>query len=276
MEFRTPIEPIKGRIPIDHDMPIVMLGSCFTTEVGERLLHDGFNVTVNPMGALYNPATIATAIERALSRIPYTINDLVEYDGIWHCLDFPTKYQGSDSTLLLDTLNTDINTLADRLEQASTWIITFGTAHVYEFKDRGIVGNCHKLPGYLFNRRLMSVDEIVTRWQPLVDSHRVIITVSPIRHIADGLHGNEVSKATLLLAAEAINNVEYFPSYEIMLDDLRDYRFYAADMKHPSEVAVEYIYNTFADTYFSPSTRSLAAENRRVYKRTVHRPIIKQ
>lgn len=275
MEFRTPIEPIAGRLPVDHTTPIVMLGSCFTTEVGSRLERDGFNVSVNPMGALYNPATIASAINLALSRQPYTEADLTEYQGIYHCLDFPTIYQSENQTELLDRLNRDITMLADRLEKAGIWIITFGTARVYEFDGRGIVGNCHKLPGNMFTRRLMTVDEIVDLWQPLINDRRVILTVSPIRHVADGLHGNQISKATLLLASERLENAEYFPSYEIVLDDLRDYRFYAADMKHPSDVAVDYIYDKFAETYFTPSTLRAAIATRKAAMRAAHRPILK-
>jgi len=275
MEFRTIIEPVKGRTPIDRESSIVMLGSCFTTEIGTRLERDGFNVTVNPLGALYNPASIAIAIKRALSRIPYTRDDIIEYQGIWHCLDFHTLYQGTDPQLLVDRLNNDATALADKLEEADLWIITFGTARVYEFERRGIAGNCHKLPGYMFSRRLMTIKEIIDIWQPLVANRRVIFTVSPIRHIADGLHGNQISKSTLLLAIESLTGAEYFPSYEILIDDLRDYRFYAADMKHPSDVAVDYIYEHFSDTYFSQTTRQKALESRKAFLRASHRPIIK-
>lgn len=275
MEFRTPIEPIKGRTPISHDDSIVMLGSCFTTEVRERLSRDGFDVTANPMGALYNPATIASAIERALSGRPYSADDLTLYDGVWHCLDFPTPYQGTDVTELLDRLNADISELARNLRRATVWILTLGTARVYETAAGVIAGNCHKLPGTMFTRRLMTVDEIVKRLEPLARQQRVIVTVSPIRHTADGLHGNEVSKATLLLACDRLDRAEYFPSYEILIDDLRDYRFYATDMKHPSETAVDYIYERFADTYFTPATMARATECRKASKRAAHRPILR-
>lgn len=275
MEFRTVIEPLKNMKPIDRDCPIVMLGSCFTTEVGSRLERDGFNVSVNPMGALYNPATIASAVSRALDHRHYSVNDLTLYDGQWHCLDFPTRYQDTDPDRLIDILNHDIDTLGDRLAAAGLWIITFGTARVYEFMGKGIVGNCHKLPGNMFSRRLMSVDEIAGLWQTYSRDHRIIFTVSPIRHIADGLHGNQTSKSTLLLAVDSITGAEYFPSYEIMIDDLRDYRFYAADMKHPSDVAVDYIYDIFSETYFTRSTIQAAIESRKASLRAAHRPILK-
>ena len=275
MEFRTVIENTIPSGTIERDSTIVMLGSCFTTEVGARLERDGFDVTVNPMGALYNPATIASAVGRALSRQHFTISDLTLYQHTWHCLDFPTRYQDEDPDRLLDLLNHDLDSLGGRLRSADLWIRTFGTARVYELTDKGIVGNCHKLPGNMFRRRLMTIDEITRLWQPYTNDRRIIFTVSPIRHIADGLHGNQISKSTLLLAIDGIDGAEYFPSYEIMLDDLRDYRFYASDMKHPSDVAVDYIYGKFADTYFTPSTLKAALESRKASLRAAHRPILK-
>lgn len=276
MEFRTPIEPIRGAKPIDHDDHIVMLGSCFTTGIGERLDHDGFDVTYNPMGALYNPATIANAVTRAMNGKLYTPDELVCYNGQYHCLDFPTKYTSADADSLLEHVNSDLLALGQKLREASVWIITFGTARVYEFTDGGqIVGNCHKLPGTMFTRRLMSVDEIAATWQPIVAGRRVIFTVSPIRHVADTLHGNQLSKSTLLLAVDRLDSAEYFPSYEIILDDLRDYRFYAADMKHPSDVAVDYVYERFGETYFSAGTKIKAMEKHKEYLRSAHRPILK-
>lgn len=279
--FRTVIEPLRGHAPISHDTPMVMLGSCFTTEVGSRLERDGFDVAVNPMGALYNPATIAAAINRSLSRRHYTRADLVEWQGMWHCLDFPTTYCDSDPDRLIERLDSDIDALADRLSApGAVWIITLGTAWVFEMPGRSIVGNCHKLPGNMFSRRMMTIDEIVALWQPLVVGRRIIFTVSPIRHTGDTLHGNQLSKSTLLLAVNRLTTrdshpttPEYFPSYEIMMDDLRDYRFYAADMKHPSDVAVDYIYRHFAATYFTPATMETALTHRRAALHAAHRPL---
>lgn len=275
MEFRTPIEPIRGAQPIDHNDRIVMLGSCFTSNIGERLDHDGFNVTYNPMGALYNPATIARAVTRAILGQYYTPDELLFHDGLYHCLDFPTKYTSTHADTLLQHVNSDLQSLGQRLNEASVWIITLGTARVYELADGNIVGNCHKLPGTMFTRRLMTVDEIAATWQPLMNAgHRVIFTVSPIRHVADTLHGNQLSKSTLLLAVDSIDSAEYFPAYEILIDDLRDYRFYASDMKHPSDVAVDYVYERFGEAYFTDATRREAIRHRKEYLRSAHRPII--
>lgn len=274
MRFRTEIEPLRGLIPITHRDRIVMMGSCFTTEIGNTLARDGFDVVINPMGALYNPATIAAVIENALEGKVYTEADLVEQDGVYHCLDFPSTYQGSDAEVLLARINADMATTSQALQQATVWIITFGTAKVYRYRGEQIVGNCHKLPSGCFSTSMLTIDEIVQRWAPLCNGRRVIFTVSPIRHVADGLHTNQLSKATLMLAIYKLKNVEYFPAYEIVIDDLRDYRFYAADMKHPSDVAVEYIYEKFSETYFESATRDKASSCRKEWKRRAHRTII--
>lgn len=277
MKFRTEIEPGKSA-PISHDDTLLMLGSCFTTNIGEQLLIDGFNAVVNPTGVLYNPASIAAMLNRAMKRSHYTPDDLfLDNDGTFHALDFPNNRRSTDAPTLLRTINEELDTLSQALERCTTLIITFGTAHIFERADNTqVVGNCHKLPAAMFNRRRMSVDEIVELWSPLIKSHRVIFTVSPIRHLADGLHGNTLSKATLLLATDTLCGMgaEYFPSYEIMMDDLRDYRFYAPDMKHPSEVAVKYIYESFRSRYFSPSTEKTAEENRKNHIHSQHRPLL--
>ena len=168
------------------------------------------------------------------------------------------------------------------VENLHTLIVTFGSAFVFE-RGGTVVGNCHKFPAKEFDRRRVDVDEIVTVWAELIDSLpdkvRIIFTVSPIRHLADGLHGNQLSKATLLLAIDRLRSLYpdktlYFPSYEIMLDYLRDYRFYAADMKHPSDVAADYIYEIFCGSYMTTATRDEALECRRRYRASQHRQIL--
>lgn len=272
MDFRTAIQPLKGAEPIHHDTRVVMIGSCFTDNIGARLAEDGFSVSVNAMGALYNPLSMQRAVTRALAGEPYTEADLVrDAAGVWHCLDFESRRQHTDPAALLETLNTDFAAFGQQLRQADVWIVTFGTAWVFERAGQ-VVGNCHKLPSSEFVRRRLTVEEISNAWKPLVQGRRIIFTVSPIRHLADGLHGNTVSKATLHLAVEGL--AEYFPAFEIMMDDLRDYRFYDRDMKHPSAVAVDYIYDIFGQSYFSGATRQRALECRKEARRAAHRPII--
>jgi hypothetical protein len=277
-KFRTIIEQPKAKALISHESKLLMLGSCFTDNVGRRLTAHGFNVTVNPMGILFNPASIASILNRALSSQLYTASDLVNDNGVFHCLDFESRRQSADSAELLESLNRDFTEFSALMTESDTWIITFGTAWIFERRDNGmLVGNCHKFNPTFFNRRRLSVDEITRLWRPLCQSHRVIFTVSPIRHLADGLHGNNISKSTLLLAIEALVDeglAEYFPAYEILVDDLRDYRFYDADMKHPSEVACDYIFDIFSKTYFDKNTQALALENLRAYKAQKHRQIL--
>ncbi|MDE6086106.1 MAG: GSCFA domain-containing protein [Muribaculaceae bacterium] len=282
MQFRTEIESIKNAHPINHSSGIVMIGSCFTDEIGSRLSRDGFNVTFNPMGALYNPFSIATVIERATNGKIYSQDDLVFHEGYFHCLDFPSTFRNVNPDALLEKINHDLIETGRKLSAAETWIITFGTSRIYSLDGLRPIGNCHKLPSSRFEVSLLNVNDIVCRWNPLLNKH-IIFTVSPIRHLADGLHGNMLSKSILLQSIEELQSqasstcaCEYFPAFEIMLDDLRDYRFYAADMKHPSPVAVDYIYEKFSDTYFSPATKKTALECRKKAIRAAHRPILEQ
>ncbi|MCM1451911.1 MAG: GSCFA domain-containing protein [Clostridium sp.] len=278
MQFRTEISVPARPGLVAHDSPIVMLGSCFTDNVGDLLDRDGFRVTHNPMGTLYNPVSILQAVRRALGDLrPYSAADVtLGPDGLFHCLDFSTRYISSDPDSLVDLLNSDITALGEKLRQAQTVIITLGTSYVY-YKDGLSVGNCHKFPTQSFVRKRIEPEEAaycIERMAGLLPWANIIFTISPIRHTADGLHGNQLGKAALLLGLDrAQARFEYFPSYEIMLDDLRDYRFYAADMKHPSDVAVEYIYEKFLQAYVSGPDQQKAADCRRLRKAAMHRPI---
>lgn len=233
----------------------------------------GFNVLANPMGTLYNPLSIANCLERAVKQQYYTSKELYLHEGTYHCLDYQAADRGTDPREVLHNVNSRFKTLIDFLATKPTLIITLGTARVYNLNNHGPVGNCHKLPGNLFTVEMMDVDTIVALWSRYLKEFRLIFTVSPIRYVADGLHANQLSKSRLLLATEKLCDMgaEYFPAYEIMLDDLRDYRFYAADMKHPSDVAVDYIFEKFGDTYFDDETKRQAALNLKEWKRSQHR-----
>lgn len=284
MRFRTEIETGRGSFEIAHSDRIVMLGSCFTDNIGQRLERDGFDAVYNSLGPLYNPFSLARLIEDLLDGRRYKASDfVVDAEGVSHCLDFASKYQSGDAQALADELNSRMSLLAGQLRSASLLVVTFGSSVVYSLTSAadGTVGNCHKFPSSMFSRLTLTVEQIVERWKPLVArlkamGVRLIFTVSPIRHLADGLHGNQLSKARLLLACDRLTAdcADYFPSYEIMLDDLRDYRFYAADMKHPSEQACDYIYETFQQKYFSKATMSEALRCRERALRLSHRPII--
>ncbi len=284
MRFRTEIIPERSGFKIDHESGIVMLGSCFTDEVGQRLVAQGFPVVSNPLGPIYNPVTLAEILDRALSDRKFTESDLTAGPRGHHCLTFASRYSGQEVEMVLESINSDFQSLATSLRSARTVILTLGSAYVFSHIESGrVVGNCHKFPSDCFTRRRLGVDEVIAVLEPqlrrLTDSGcNVILTISPIRHLADGLHGNTLGKAVLQLAADclcrSVCGVEYFPSYEILIDDLRDYRFYAADMKHPSEVAVDYIYEIFSKVYFLPETVEAARVAGAEYKRNNHRQIL--
>ncbi|MDO4319509.1 MAG: GSCFA domain-containing protein [Bacteroidales bacterium] len=274
MKFRTEIGEVKGGFAISHDDRIVMLGSCFSDNIGSRLEAEGFTVTHNPLGPLYNPASIARITARGGR--PYRTEDLIEYQGEWHCLDMAWRYHDTDRDRLLERINADYLPLADAIDRCTVLILTMGTARVYI--HGGITaGNCHKLPASMFEQRDLRVNEIYeTLTKALPAGKRLIFTLSPVRYPSYGLACDSLSKATLRVALDDVcrdTGADYFPAYEIINDDLRDYRFYAADLKHPSEVAVEYIYQHFADAYFDNATRQRAAECHRAYLRGLHRQI---
>lgn len=308
MDFRTVIKPAPATVRIDHSSGIVMLGSCFSDNIGRRLLDGLFDVDVNPMGTLYNPASIASALDDIMARREFAAADLFEHDGRWHSFAHHSRFSGTDPEKVLRGINSRLRTAHDNLRRAGVLIVTLGTAWIFTLRATGrVVSNCHKLPSAMFVRSRMSVDEIVAQWQPLLvrlrefnPSLQVIFTVSPIRHLADGAHGNQLSKATLLLAVDRLIEesstvmpsevvcpdgsvllidpvppmaVEYFPAYEALMDDLRDYRFYAADMTHSSETAVDYVYSLFAESHMSEATRDLATACRKVTRRLAHRPM---
>ena len=281
MKLQTVVDIKPSDWKIGYEDKILMLGSCFSDEIGEQMQQRYLHVTCNPFGTLYNPLSIAQAVNYQL---PITKDQLplVEYEGLWHSMAHhgsfsrPTREEAEQAVLA------SIDTMQRALQEASVVIVTFGTAWVYEMKGEGlpvtgngIVGNCHKLPESCFTRRRLSVEEIVDSWRPILDRYpdkHWLFTVSPIRHIRDGLHENQLSKATLLQAVDQLK-ASYFPSYEIMLDELRDYRFYADDLVHPSSMAVNYIWERFVDTFCTPQTRNELTIQHKRWKQEHHIPL---
>lgn len=238
---------------ISSDSKILLLGSCFTTEVGSRLVADGYDCCINPTGNVYNPLSAAKTVCNLENGKLYTESDLVEVQGLWRSLDHHTRLAAPTPAEALERINRSMQVGRGALRAATHIIITFGTAWVFE-RGGEVVCNCHKLPAREFVRRRISVKEITAAWQPIIDKYpdkTFIFTVSPIRHLADGLHGNQLSKATLLLAIDALQGAEYFPAYETLIDDLRDYYWYAADRVHPSAEAVAEVYSRFANSYLN-------------------------
>lgn len=289
-EFRTIIPPLKGRQGlIDHEHPTVMLGSCFTDNVGERLVGGGFPTCVNPCGTLYNPASIASALLDILYERPYTRDDLFQHEGLWHSWSHHSRFSGEDPDAVVANINASQAGAAQALAHASALIVTFGTSWIFRLIEGGtagrVVANCHKQPAAMFLREMLSVQKVYGLWKKMLRELQArypqlvtIFTISPIRHLADGAHGNQASKATLLLAvdqlvAEFPDTSAYFPAYEIMMDDLRDYRFYADDMLHPSALAVGYIYDLFCQSFMQADTVARAAAAEREARRAAHRPL---
>ena len=250
---------------IGYDDKLLLLGSCFADNIGEKFGTHYFQMLSNPYGTLYNPASIAAILSPiANSQSPISNPPIIEWGGLWHSMLHHGSFSHSDRNQVLLRCEQSRELLRAFLQEATVVIVTFGTAWVYEYEGK-VVSNCHKMPANRFVRRRLSVDEIVAMWQPLLEAmpdKHWIFTVSPIRHIKDGLHENQLSKAILLQAVEELVNkansdkVGYFPSYEILLDELRDYRFFAEDMVHPSPVAVEYIWQRFVDTYMTADTQN--------------------
>ena len=286
-QFRTVVPPLNGfRGTITHQKPIVMLGSCFTDNIGMKLQESLFNCAVNPMGTLYNPASIAVAIFDLLYERDYTVGELFNHNGVWHSWSHHSRFSASTPEEAIEKMNQSAAEARSLLKDASALVITFGTSYIFRLKEgRNVVANCHKMPASMFDREFLTSTMTLGLWKKILreisaryPDLKVIFTVSPIRHLADGAHGNQLSKSALLaaidkLATENPQQAIYFPSYEIMLDDLRDYRFYAPDMVHPSSVAVDYIYNRFCESFMTDDTIALCRENTKLAKRLSHRPL---
>lgn len=284
MDFRTTISIARAPFSISHRRLTMLIGSCFTENIGRMMIQDLFPVEINPTGVLYNPASIASALDRIMENRTYTESELVEDCGVYHSMDHHSSFSSPEKTVMLSRINQSLATAHDTLSNAETLIVTFGTATAYNYLATGrVAGNCHKLPQSSFKKIRFTVDEITDMWTELTDrlerfnrNLKLIFTVSPIRYKAYGMHGSQVDKAILLMATEQIveqlgGKAFYFPAYEIMLDDLRDYRFYDTDMIHPSKQAVEYIYESFQKTFYDKSTIEFASQCNKLTRRLSHR-----
>ena len=274
MKLRTQTEISQAEFSIGYDTPVMFLGSCFAGEIGRQFSRGKMNVMVNPFGVLYNPYSTARALETIMEGKEFREEDLFYFNNRYLSFRHDTGFSSVDSSVSLSRINHSISSSESFLKRASVIFITFGTAWVYRFNENNeIVANCHKIPASKFTRQLLEIDDIVDYWERLLrklkkynPGLKIVFTVSPVRHLKDGAHGNQVSKSILLLAIERLRegdtDLSYFPSYEIVLDDLRDYRYYKKDMIHPSETAIEYIWEIFKKVYFKPETIS-------IYKRLI-------
>ena len=275
MNWRTEIDIPKSPWQIKADSRILLVGSCFTDHIGRQMQAYGLHAVCNPTGVLYNPLSIVRSLNGDM-RV-----ELVEHDGLYHSMSHHSSFSGSDSEQVMRRCLQSLAELHKALAEADTVFVTFGTAYVY-YRNGQVVANCHKLPEREFTRERLSVEQVVSAWRPIIrsmpDKHWVF-TVSPIRHKRDGMHANQLSKAVLLMAVEQLQQelpeqVSYFPAYEIVLDELRDYRFYADDLVHPSAMAVEYIWQRLCDTYMGAATMAQMELSHKQWLREQHRTLI--
>ncbi len=284
MRFRTETEPPAGyQGMIVHGEPVWTIGSCFADNIGQRLAADLFEVRANPFGPLFNPASIAAALLRVARREEVAPESFFEHEGVWRSFDFHSRVSGPTAAEAADRANTLIAAMSDELPRLRCLAVTLGSAFTFTHAATGrVVANCHKQPAALFSRGSLGVGEMTSllgeafaALRSVNPGLRIILTVSPVRHSAYGQHPDKLSKAACLLATAELEReagVVYFPAYEIMMDDLRDYRFYAPDMAHPTDQAADYIYEIFARCFFSEETRRVADAARGLTRLAAHRP----
>jgi hypothetical protein len=283
-EFRTTVRLTPSIHQIGLKNKVLTIGSCFADAIGERLNKFKFQSLVNPFGVIYNPVSIHKVLEYALrNRLPEA-DTYLQHQEISANYDFHSTLSAINNTALAESIQNRINTTHQFLTQVEFIFVTYGTAWIYRRKDNGqIVANCHKMPAQNFEKSLLSVDDVVDSFvalhrdlKSLNARARIILTLSPVRHIKDTIELNSVSKSILRIAchqiAEKFPDVEYFPAYEMMIDDLRDYRFYKSDMLHPSEDAEEYIWKKFTDKYFSEDTISFLKQWSNLLAAMAHKP----
>ena len=283
MELQTKIPLTPSDNPIDYRSTLVLFGSCFVENIGAKLAYFKFQQLQNPFGILFHPLAIENLIQRAIAGKTYRQDEIFEQDGIWRCFDAHSDLRSASSEELLQLFNQRLTETRTSLETSSHIIITLGTAWVYEHQAlRRVVANCHKVPQKEFSKKLLSVTEIESSLDNMVEmiqkvnpNAQIIFTISPVRHLKDGFIENQRSKAHLITALHQIvngRNVSYFPSYEIMMDELRDYRFYGKDMVHPTQLAVDYIWEKFKSVWIGKDVYSIMNEVDTIQKGLLHRP----
>ena len=286
MQLLTPTDILPLQPRLAHSHRLMVMGSCFATHIGGKLSQMKWQAEVNPFGVLYNPQSIAQALTMLASRCALTEEELTLFPNEgWSTWMHHSSFSCLERSEALALINARMEQASQMLLNADTLIITFGTAWVYRLRETGqTVGNCHKMPERLFIRQRLSVDEIIEEYAALLErlwsanpKLRIIFTISPVRHLKDTLHGNQLSKSTLLLAVDALcqrfpEKSYYFPTYEIVIDELRDYRFYADDMAHPSPQAVEYVWERFVEHCTDAEAQRFMEQWAKVTKALEHRP----
>ena len=283
MKLQTKISLEKqSKNQIDYNSHVLLIGSCFSENIGNKLNYFKFQNLQNPFGILFHPKAIESLISNAIESKTYSEEDVFYHNEQWHCFDAHSKLSNTSKEVLIQELNTKLNLTAEVIQNTTHIIITLGTAWVYrDLKSDNIVANCHKVPQKQFNKELLSVEAISTSLKNILIKIRsinhkasIIFTVSPIRHLKDGFVENTQSKAHLVSAIHQILDTHafYFPSYEIMMDELRDYRFYSEDMIHPNQTAIHYIWEKFKSVWISEAAFKIMDEVDTIQKGLLHKP----
>lgn len=282
--FRTILPLEKAAFSIDYTSTILCLGSCFTQHIGQRLIDYKFPTLLNPFGIIYNPISIKNSLNRLIKGVEYTESELILHQELWHSFNHHGVFSHPNQATALSKINATCAAATDFLKKTNRLILTLGTATVFEYKaTEEVVANCHKIPYSAFAKKRLTVSAIVDALLPTLEALKnrnpeleIIFTVSPVRHLKEGILENQLSKATLLLAIEELQKklsfVHYFPAYELILDDLRDYRFFEKDMAHPNELAIQYVWDFFQKMYFSPATISIYNKVKKLVQASRHRP----
>lgn len=285
LKLQTPVDAGQSKVPVSLNDRIFILGSCFADNMGQKMIDLGFDVCLNPFGTIYNPVSVCNSIARLSSAIPFSEDECVQMGagaGLICSFSHHTSFARRTAAEFLNVANTSLEEASQRWKGATKVIITLGTAWIYEYSRTGeTVSNCLKIDAKKFTRRRLSVRETATLLMNMIARNpgkEFIFTVSPIRHFKDGAHGNQLSKSTLLLALDDVmarfpDRCDYFPAYEIVLDELRDYRFYAQDMIHPSAQAIDYLWSRFIDFAVPKEELPELKARQKEWIRSQHRPV---
>ena len=285
MNFSTKIPIEKSKYPIDYSSKISSLGSCFAENMAEKFEYFKFQNSVNPFGIIFNPVSIENIISRVVNNQKFTDADIFYHNDLWHCFEVHSELSNPNMEVFLENLNQLLQSTNNQIIQSTHVIITYGTSWVYRNKSsKKIVANCHKVTQSQFEKEILTVETIEKSIQNTIDLIKkinpncsFIFTVSPVRHIKDGFVENQRSKAHLISALHkvvklSLSKCNYFPSYEIMMDELRDYRYYAEDMLHPTQTAIDYIWENFSESYISEGSLPIMKELETIQKGLAHRP----
>lgn len=281
MEFHLEFTPKPFSEKIRHSDKLLLIGSCFTEQIGTKLSNHKFNTLDNPNGILFNPISISKSLQSYIGNKPYTATDLFYQNESWNSWEHHSRFSHPDQEICLSGINASREEAHEFLKNADWLLITLGSAFVYELQNKDVVANCHKVPTDKFNKRLLSVNEVVTAMETVHDQLsvannqlRTIYTISPVRHLRDGFVENNRSKATLHLAVQQLTQQPgryYFPAFELVMDDLRDYRFYAEDMVHPNYAATNYVWKKFISTCIDADSQVLMEEINRINAAKSHK-----